>query len=400
MPLRFLLAAAGLFFAVVSLSAQTREELVRGDKQKVEAEGFWMYNDIPGAIGEAERTGKPIIVVLRCLPCEECVKLDDELVDTDPVIRPLLEQFICVRQVATNGLDLGTFQYDTDQSFAVFFLNADKTVYGRFGTRSHRTEWMGDVSLKGLAKALRGALALHANYPANRESLAGKRGQPMEFSSPEQYPALKGKFTDRLDYAGNVVKSCIHCHQIGDAQRDYYWHDGRPIPDKVVWPYPHPKVAGLVMDPNEMATIREVLPGSIAEQAGLRAGDEILTLDQQPLLSIADIQWVLHQADPDGETVDVSFRRAGQRRNTQIALPKNWRRGGDLSWRVTTWGLRRIGAGGMVLEALKETERLRRGLPPTEMAALKPRIDRRPHQRATLRRERDRHRRSPTIAPK
>ena len=28
--------------------------------------------------------------------------IDDELVDTDPVIRPLLEKFVCVRIVGTN----------------------------------------------------------------------------------------------------------------------------------------------------------------------------------------------------------------------------------------------------------------------------------------------------------
>ena len=92
-----------------TLTAQTRDEVVRGDKKKVEAAGFWIYNDLPKAFAEAKRTGKPIIVVLRCLPCHECVKLDDELVDTDPVIRPLLEQFVCARQVATNGLDLSLF---------------------------------------------------------------------------------------------------------------------------------------------------------------------------------------------------------------------------------------------------------------------------------------------------
>ena len=97
--------------------AQTREEIVRGDREKVEAAGFWIYNDLPAAFAEARRTGKPIVVVLRCLPCTECVKLDDELVDTDPVIRPLLEKFVCARQVSTNGLDLSLFQYDTDQSY-------------------------------------------------------------------------------------------------------------------------------------------------------------------------------------------------------------------------------------------------------------------------------------------
>ena len=61
---------------VSTARAQTREEVVRGDRKKVEAAGFWIYNDPPKAFAEAKRTGKPIIVVLRCLPCHECVKLD------------------------------------------------------------------------------------------------------------------------------------------------------------------------------------------------------------------------------------------------------------------------------------------------------------------------------------
>ncbi|MCB9951984.1 MAG: thioredoxin family protein [Planctomycetaceae bacterium] len=214
-----------LLFVGAMLQAEekkTREQKVREDKERVEAEGFWMYNDIPGAIAEAKKSGKPILVVLRCLPCEECVKLDDELVDQDPVIQKLLKEYVCVRVVGTNGLDLETFQYDTDQSFAVFLMNADKTIYGRFGTRSHRTEWVGDVSLKGMAKALERGLDIHAAYPGNKAELAGKRGDKPLFSSPEKYPALRDKFTDALNYEGDVVKSCIHCHQIGDAERQYY----------------------------------------------------------------------------------------------------------------------------------------------------------------------------------
>ena len=183
----FVVSAAQFGWAQISW-AQSREEKVRNDRAKVEAEGFWIYNDLPRAFEEARTTGKPILVVLRCIPCEECVKLDDELVEQDPVIRPLLDKFVCARQVSTNGLDLNLFQYDTDQSFAVFLLNADGTIYGRFGTRSHRTEWIGDVSLKGLAAALQGALALHAEYPRNKTLLAGKRGPAVRYSSPEKYP--------------------------------------------------------------------------------------------------------------------------------------------------------------------------------------------------------------------
>ena len=307
-----LLQLAFLLLAAQICVAQTREEIVRNDKTKVTKAGFWMYNDIPGAFEKAKATGKPIVVVLRCLPCHECVKLDDELVDTDPVIRPLLEQFVCVRQVATNGLNLKLFQFDTDQSFAVFFLNADGAIYGRFGTRSHRTDWLGDVSLNGLAKALQGALELHQNYDKVKASLAAKQGKPLEVASPELYPSLKGKFTNALNYEGNVVKSCIHCHQIGDARREYYWNQKKPIPERVLYPYPHPKVVGLIMDPEERATIKSVTDDSPAAAAGLQAGDVISSLDEQPMLSLADIQWVLDNVPPTGGRVPVTIQREGK----------------------------------------------------------------------------------------
>ena len=151
--------------AVLPPQKPTREDQVRNDKKKLEAEGYWLYNDLPRAFTDAKASGKPIVVVLRCIPCEECVKLDDDIIEADPKMKALLEQFVRVRVIATNGLDLSLFQYDTDQSFAVFLLNADGTVYGRYGTRSHRTEWQGDVSVEGMAKAMEGALALHKNYP-------------------------------------------------------------------------------------------------------------------------------------------------------------------------------------------------------------------------------------------
>src|SRR5205814_3021427 len=130
----------------------------------------------------AKKTGKPIIAVLRCLPCEECVKLDDELIDADERVKPLLEQFMRVRLVSTNGLDLSLFQFDTDQSFAVFLFNADGAIYGRFGTRSDQTLWTDDVSIEGLGKALEGALALHKTYPVNKAELAAKRGPAPDFA--------------------------------------------------------------------------------------------------------------------------------------------------------------------------------------------------------------------------
>ncbi|WLD12593.1 Trx7/PDZ domain-containing (seleno)protein [Planctellipticum variicoloris] len=350
-----------LLTSSVLAAPKTREEKVREDKQKVEAEGFWIYNDLQKGFAEAKRTGKPLLVVLRCVPCEECVKLDDDLVDKDPVIRPLLDKFVCVRVVGTNGLDLSLFQYDTDQSFAVFMLNADRTIYGRFGTRSHRTEWFGDVSLKGLAQALQGALKIHADSPNNKDALAGKIGPAPEFPSPEKYPVLKEKYGPELNYSGNVVQSCIHCHQIGDAQREYYRALKQPMPEKVLFPYPHPKSVGLILDPDQKATVKEVTPDSPASAAGFRAGDVIQRLAGQPLLSIADVQWVLQQVDPQGGSINADVLREGQPATVALKLEAGWRRAGDISWRASSWGLRRMATGGIVLESMTADERSEAG---------------------------------------
>ena len=347
---------------------KTRDQKVREDQQKVTQDGFWIYNDLPQAFQKAHNTGKPLLVVLRCLPCEECVKLDEELVDTDPVLRPLLEQFVCVRVVSTNGLDLALFQFDTDQSFAVFMLNADRTIYGRFGTRSHRTEWVGDVSLSGLADALRGTLDLHQDYPNNKAALAAKTGPPPLFERPELFPSLKGKYTSSLNYSGDVVKSCIHCHQIGDAVRDHYRERNEPLPEEILSPYPHPRSLGLILDPRFRATVKEITANSIAEKSGLMPGDQIQTLNGQPILSMADVQWVLHQFSATGGEVQMSLKRSDKTRELTMLLPDLWRSLDDISWRASTWGLRRMATGGLQLEALSPAEKMAHNIASDSMA--------------------------------
>jgi len=362
-------ALAGLC-ATGTGGVQTREEKVRNDRQKVEAEGFWIYNDLAKGFAEARKSGKPLLVVLRCIPCEECVKLDDDLVNQDPRVRPLLDKFVRVRLVSANGLDLSLFQFDTDQSFAVFLLNADGTIYGRFGTRSHRTVWADDVSVEGLARALEGALALHKRYPKNRAELAAKRGPAPEFTTPENYPLLKGKYGSQLDYSGNVARSCIHCHQIGDAQRQWYRNRPGPFPEKVLFPYSHPRSIGLILDPKERATVRQTQPDSPAARAGFQKGDVIQKMEGQPLLSIADVQWVLHQADPNGASLKAEVRRGDRNVVVALSLPRGWRQRDDLSWRASTWELRRMVTGGMLLASAPADLRRKLRLTEGDMALM------------------------------
>lgn len=158
----------------------------------------------------------------------------------------------------------------------------------------------------------------------------------------------------------------MHCHQIREAERLVYRAAREPIPDEVLFQYPDPAVLGLKLDPKEMATVERVATDSIAGRAGLRAGDEITMLAGQPLLSIADLQWVLHNA-PATTKLPTKVRRAGEAVDVSLDLPDGWRRG-DISWRTTTWDLRRMGLGGLWLEELTGEQLAGSKLPGDAMA--------------------------------
>ena len=267
-----------------------------------------------------------------------------------------MDKFVCVRIVQANGTDLSLFQFDYDLTFAAFFMNADKTIYGRFGTRSSRKDAMKDMAMQGFRKSLEAALELHKKYPSNQASLAGKRGPAPRFNVPEEYPSLRGKYKSTLDYEGQVVQSCIHCHQVRDAELRLFRDSRKPIPDDVLYAWPMPSVAGLALDPMEKAQIANVAPGSMAARDGFRMGDVILSIDGQPIISLADVQWVLHNS-PDPGKLKAEVLRGRKKIHLTLNLDKGWRRKTDFAWRTTTWDLRRMSTGGLVLRELTDEQR-------------------------------------------
>ena len=104
------------------------------------------------------------------------------------------------------------------------------------------------------------------------------------------------------------------------------------------------------MNPQKRATVQQVKPQSPAATAGVRPGDTILAIQSQPIISTADIQWVLHNAG-ETDTLQLLVRRGGQTRPLNLTLSPGWRRNADISWRVSTWDMRRMALGGMKLEA-------------------------------------------------
>jgi serine protease Do len=369
-PLLAAVLGASLLVSDVQAQPQSREQKVRGDREKLLGLDDWYYNDLEAAKTEARRTGRPLLVILRCIPCEACEGFDARVLDRDPVIQREMARYVCVRIVKANSLDLAQFQFDYDLSFAAFLMHPDGTVYGRFGTRSAAgaDQSEKDISLEGFRQALARGLELHRGYPANQELFADKTGPRPRFAIPQDYPALQGR-TAELDYEGNVVQSCIHCHQIRDSALELYRAERKPAPERVLHPWPMPQVVGLTLDPRAMARVSEVQSGSAAAQAGFQPGDEIVSLAGQPLISIADVQWVLHNADSPA-TLSAQVRRAGRAVHLALELDAGWRARSDISWRPTSWNLRRIATGGLRLRSLPDADRHRLRLGADEMALL------------------------------
>jgi serine protease Do len=117
----------------------------------------------------------------------------------------------------------------------------------------------------------------------------------------------------------------------------------------VLYPWPMPTLVGLTLDPKEKAKIIEVAAGSPADQAGFKAGDEIQTLNGQPIIAIADVQWVLHTASVP-TSVEATVLRGRKPVKVSLGLAKDWRVKNDIAWRATTWDLRRMATGGLVLK--------------------------------------------------
>jgi hypothetical protein len=274
-------------------------------------------------------------------------------------LEKLEKQFVCVRIVHTKGLDLSLFQYDYDMSWAAMFLEADGTILGRYGTRvaSGKEKSDSHISLAGFRKAAERTLALHQNFPANKELLAGKRGKKPDYEVPEQIPGLDERATGTLK-----KENCIHCHMVREFALRAKWEAGKLTANDLKV-YPMPERIGLTIDIDDGLRVTSIAEGSAAEEAGIEIGDELVTLSGQPLISLADIQWVLHTS-PDESQLALTLKRGDEKLKKTVTLSGNWKQS-DIAWRASSWyGLRH----GLKTEPLSAADKKARGLVEDDLA--------------------------------
>ncbi|WP_395751959.1 Trx7/PDZ domain-containing (seleno)protein [Prosthecobacter sp.] len=363
--MRLLLLFLALATPAFTATVKDREGAVRGDKAKMENDPRWNWNDLDGGFRLAKTTGKPLLVVLRCLPCMSCAGIDASVLEEQELV-PLLDQFVCVRVINANALDLSRFQFDYDLSFSAIMFNGDGTIYGRYGSWLHQKDPLNKTTTS-FKKALEAALSVHQGYPANKAQLSGKQGGPTPYQTPIEFPALAGKYQSKLDWNGKVVASCVHCHMVGDAFRAYYRSQNKPVPVEWIYPQPSIETLGITLATDDVAKVEAVAANSPAAKAGVQTGDSFLSLSQQPLVSIADVSWVLHRS-PDSGPLPATLLRGGKETAITLDLPSGWRQSSDIGKRVGTWPMRAMAFGGMKIDDIPDEERATLGLEKTQMA--------------------------------
>ncbi|QDU29623.1 Periplasmic serine endoprotease DegP precursor [Anatilimnocola aggregata] len=348
---RLLLACSIVMLFASSIQAAEKSPL--GELLKdIDVAPHWIYDDLPLAKAEAKATGKPLLVVLRCVPCPPGRTLDQQVMQPDAELEKLEKQFVCVRVIQTNGLDLKTFQYDYDMSWSAMFLNADLTIYGRYGTRNS-TGAQSDILLSqaGFSKAAERALALHRDFDKHKSALAAKTGKDPEYAVPEKTPGLTDKPTP-----ASTKQNCIHCHMVKEFALRAKWEAGR-LNKEDLYVFPMPDRVGLTFDTADGLLVKSVQSGSAADKAGIQAGDTLSLLAGQPLISTADVQWILNST-PSTSELPLTLTRDGKSLNKTLALSGNWKEY-DIGWRASTWyGLRQ----GVKFELLPAAEREKQGI--------------------------------------
>lgn len=247
------------------------------------------------------------------------------------------------------GIDLDRYSFDFDLTFAALVVHPDGAVLHRYGGRDHHSA-DARLSMTSLVTFLKAAQARLTKEAATKTSKTTPR-------TLDEIPVWRDKMAKR----GKKL-SCYHCHFVFDAEREQHRADGTWDRSKI-WRWPTPERVGLSLEVERLGRIGAVEAKTPAAKAGLKPGDRLLKLGDQPILTALDVSYVLERASPKPTKIPIEFRRAGKTHQATLKLAARWKEGTPLefSWRPSKWQLApRPGFGGRQLSA---GERKAFGLP-------------------------------------
>jgi hypothetical protein len=327
----------------------------------------WL-EDLGVAKSIAAREGRPMFVVMRCLPCKQCADFDAAVLEGGPLLTPLLAQFVTVRLASVQQLDLRQFplqsMQDLDVSWWGWFLAPDGTIYGVFGGKDEKGDGT-RVSTQALATTLKRVLAHHYDPRHADWNVDVKPQKGDEPLTPFDLPGFRS-------WGRKVAEpeklSCLHCHQVAEIVRQPAL-DAKTFDktrDLQIWPYP--ENAGFHVVRDDGLLVEKVIPDSPAAELGLAVGDRIAAAGVKKLFSQADLRTMLKRGPQSGGELELRWLRKGTLMEGKLLLAPGWKR-------VALGGRQSVASGnigappGMAwANPLKDDERKKLGIPDGEMA--------------------------------
>jgi serine protease Do len=237
----------------------------------------------------------------------------------------MCEDFVLLRLTYLRGVNLSIFDYDYDQTWMSFFLDADGRVISRYGSRDAGSA-EGHNSIPGLLYTMERVLKVHKEESAKEKPAEAKPVEPAVKKPaallPEDMPGMRD-----LGYAG----TCVRCHMVHEAKIQEQRKEKDGVKRGAFWFWPLPDNVGLKLDPKKGNLVQEVIPESFAAKAGLQKGDTLRSANGARVLTIADLEFVLNGLGSPSE-LTIEAERDGETVTATLKLEGDWRRW-DVSWR-------------------------------------------------------------------
>ena len=227
----------------------------------------------------------------------------------DSPLGKVLSEYVCVRVVRMDDVDIGLFDRDWNNAIYFFVLNADEQIYMRYGGRDSQSPDTYN-SLDSLRIALEQGLVLHQKYLRGE---LPKQERPKSLF-PREMPLLVERTFAR--------RRCVECHLIGDFQNIQRERDG--VLDKLTHLYRSPdiKTIGISLDVPKGLVVKEA-SGAVAA-AGMKPGDRIAAWNGVPVWTFGDVQYQYDKVNRRAKGLEITVDRSGQSVDLTVELPPRW----------------------------------------------------------------------------